>query len=213
MDIITKIGELKTPSTERIKNYFTELKYSESEQFSRCCELVYCGNQIDLNPDIVKTKKDIDASFVSWYQNGILFDDIKQAIKEVVEKYNVTYLWIMVYPPKDRLIFHADNFSNRHSLTFNYDERFFNYEFNLGEDLINNIPGNPGAHLQDFNDNFNSANDTLDEFNEYFINHHENCKITALEAQSIYTFGETIHSFANDTKDKVRFNFIFEIQE
>jgi len=38
-------------------------------------------------------------------------------------------------------------------------------------------------------------------------------KIKNYFTESIYTFGETIHAFANDTKDKVRFNFIFEIQE
>ena len=111
----------------------------------------------------------------------------------------------MAYPPKDKLSFHADNFSNRHSLTFNYDDKFYNYEF------MSEL--NPGLHINGFNENFGLDWTTLDGFNEYFLNHHENCKITSLEPQSVYTFGETIHAFANDTKDKVRFNFIFEIQE
>jgi hypothetical protein len=205
MDVITKIGELKTSSTEKIKNYFTELNYSETEQFSRCCELVYCGHQFDLDPEIVKTAKDIDMSFISSYQSGILLEDVKQVIKELTEKFKITYLWVMAYPPKDKLSFHADNFSNRHSLTFNHDERFYNYEFMCELD--------PGLHIHGFNDNFNLDWKTLDDFNEYYLNHHENCKISSLDPESIYTFGETIHAFANDTKDKVRFNFIFEIQE
>ena len=205
MDIITKIGELKTPSTEKIKNYFTELNYSETEQFSRCCELIYYNEEFGLDPDIVKTAKNINMSFISSYQGGVLLDDVKLAIKELAENFEIKYLWIMAYPPKDKLSFHADNFSNRHSLTFNYDERFYNYEFMCEQ--------NPGLHIQDFNDNFNLDWQTLDGFNEYFINHHENCKITSLDPQSIYTFGETIHAFANDSEDKVRFNFIFEIRE
>jgi hypothetical protein len=213
MDIINKIGEFKTPAIERIKNYFTDLNYSESEQFSRCCELVYCGDKFDLDPDIVKTKKDISMSFISSYQSGVLLNDVTEAIKELAESYNITYLWVMIYPPKDRLSFHADNFSNRHSLTFNYDDRFYNYEFNMESNLINGRPNNPHEHIAIFNENFQSAGESLDNFNEFFVNHHENCKITSLDPTSIYTFGDTIHSFANDTQDKVRFNFIFEIQE
>lgn len=205
MDVITKIGELKTPSTEKIKTYFEELKYSESEQFSRCCELVYCGHQFDLDPEVVKTAKDIDMSFISWYQNGAVFAEVKEAIKELTERFEIKYLWVMAYPPKDKLSFHSDNFVNRHSLTFNHDPKFYNYEF-----LCDN---NPGTYLQGFNDNFNLDWKTLDDFNEYFLGCHENCQINALDPQSIYTFGDTIHAFANDSEDKVRFNFIFEIRE
>lgn len=213
MDIISKIGELKTSSTERLKDYFTNLNYSETEQFSRCCDLVYFNEDFGTDPNITKFTKDIDMNFFSWYQNGILLTDIKQSIKEITEKFEVKYLWVMAYPPKDRLPFHFDGYANRHSLTFNYNEKFYNYEFNLEMTPGDSTPVAPEHSLGEFNDKFNSAGETLDSFNNFFINYHENCKITAMESQSIYTFGNTIHSFANDTDDKVRFNFIFEIRE
>jgi hypothetical protein len=51
--------------------------------------------------------------------------------------------------------------------------------------------------------------DDLDNFNEYFLSL-GNSKIINLEKNSVYTFGNTIHTFVNGS-DKLRCAFVFEI--
>jgi hypothetical protein len=52
--------------------------------------------------------------------------------------------------------------------------------------------------------------DNIDEFNEYFVNE-PNCELSNLVEGSIYSFGETIHSFYNGSTNKVRGAIVFDI--
>lgn len=111
----------------------------------------------------------------------------------------------MIYPPKKFLNFHKDYGLNRHVISFTQNDRFFNYE--VDDDLL--MSHNFEIKL---NEKFQFHIDTIDDFNDYFVNIDKSCKINVLNSNSVYTFGNTLHTFYNGS-DKIRVNFVFEIVE
>jgi hypothetical protein len=103
-----------------------------------------------------------------------------------------------MYPPNDGLKFHTDDYQ-RYVLTFNSNERFFNYEIRHGE-LISMLE-------KKYNRKIGTI--PIDEFNEIFMNETGN-EIKSLDENSIYSFNDSSHNFYNGS-NKVRFILVFDI--
>ena len=99
------------------------------------------------------------------------------------------------------LYFHIDHNKNRHIATINADPRFFSYSTTNG--ILFDKSEKYNAWLDEY---------SIDDFNAKFIEDDELNYIKILDAKSIYTFGETLHTIVN-ASDKMRINFIFEILE
>ena len=154
------------------------------------------GNNILIN---------IDDSRINLLNNKILIDKLKECMDFLNTQFELKFMWLMIYPPKTFLSFHKDYGKNRHVVSFCENERFFNYEV-FNEKFLE---GNTETEL---NNRLKTSIDSIDSFNEYFLNQHEDCKITILEPNSVYTFGNTLHTFFNGS-DTIRVNLVFEIVE
>ena len=133
--------------------------------------------------------------------NGILtkFVDYLKTI------YNIKYLWLMIYSPTSFLNFHWDNNKNRHIISLNYNERFFNYE-------NNNIVGDGQSKCNLYNEKLLEQKDNIDSFNEFFTNDSELSNIHVLDTKSVYVFGDSLHTFVN-ASDKLRSALVFEVMD
>ena len=125
------------------------------------------------------------------------FHDSLNYIKSI---YNIKILWLMIYPPKSRFFFNIDYEQNRHLLSFNENPRFFSYEC----DKI--------GIIDEINEKLKNCNDDVDSFNQYYLNLDSSCKIESLDKNTVYTFGDSVHNFVNDS-NKLRVNFVFELMD
>ena len=57
-----------------------------------------------------------------------------------------------------------------------------------------------------------NCNDDIDSFNQYYLNLDSSCKIESLDKNTVYTFGDSVHNFVNDS-NKLRVNFVFELMD
>ena len=55
-----------------------------------------------------------------------------------------------------------------------------------------------------------NCNDDVDSFNQNYLNLDSSCKIESLDKNTVYTFGDSVHNFVNDS-NKLRVNFVFEL--
>ena len=110
----------------------------------------------------------------------------------------------MVYSPTSFLNFHWDHGKNRHIISLNCNERFFNYENN------NKIRHGAQEKCDFYNKKLLEQKDNIDSFNEFFINDSELSSIHVLETKSVYVFGDSLHTFVN-ASDKLRSALVFEI--
>lgn len=199
MEKIEKILEINHPSFEWVSNFFKSNPTNINIQSN---DFIYHNKNF---PSGINVLIDISESRINLLNNDILIDKLKECVDFISTQYELKYMWLMIYPPKTFLNFHKDHGKNRHVISFIENERFFNYEaydlefFNHEREL-------------ELNKILKENIDNIDTFNEYFKNLHENCKITTLESNSVYTFGNTLHTFFNGS-DKMRVNLVFEIVE
>jgi hypothetical protein len=200
MEKIEKILDIDYESARFIKNFLDEYDYNELDNIGKNCELVSLNEQYKNPEDYLN---DIDKTSFSFFKGGQLLEPLKDVIKKLNETFNIKKLWVMSYPPNDRLNFHIDPNQNRHILTFNNNDRFFSYE---------HFSMSGSEKIIFYNKKLVEFNDDIDSFNKFFIEDDINNKISSLEPLSIYTFGNTIHTFYNGS-NKLRINLVFEIIE
>ncbi len=200
MEKIEKILDIDYESAKSIKNFLDEYVYDESDNIGKKCELVSLNEQYKNPEDYLN---DIDKTSFSFFKGGVLLDPLKDVITKLKETFNIKKLWVMSYPPKERLDFHIDPNQNRHIVTFNNDDSFFSYEHFSNKQSENVIV---------YNDKLIEFKNDIDSFNKFFIEENSNNKISSLEPLSVYTFGNTLHTFYNGS-NKLRINLVFEIVE
>lgn len=194
MSGIQKINEIKNVG-KIITEFFNNYEYDSNVIPNRTFETIACFGENDKNVQFIKTPEECS---LNQFNNPTLIDDLKNVIQHLKELYDIHYIWAVTYPPNDGLRFHADDYQ-RFILTFNSNERFFNYEIdiNIGTSVIE----------KKYNRKLNST--PIDEFNENFVNQTGN-KIISLDELSIYSFGNSIHNFRNGS-NKLRFILVFDI--
>lgn len=197
-DKIEKILEINHPSFEWVKNYFNTTNLNNRFSVSTN-EFIFHNNDYpkDLNKLI-----EIKDSVLNMFNDDELIEKLNECVEFLKTQFDIKFMWLMVYQPKGKLNFHRDHGKNRHVLSFIKNDRFFNYEvkpFIAGELGLENI----------FNNEIKKTTN-IDEFNNFFLNTHSDCKITSLEPNCVYTFGNTLHTFYNGS-DTIRVNLVFEI--
>lgn len=202
MEKIEKILEINHPSFEWVKDFFKNEKIDINHFPVTTNEFIFH------NTDFPKGQNhliELNESRLRIFNNDTLIDKVNECVNFLNEKFNLKFMWLMIYPPKTFLNFHKDHGKNRHVISFCDNDRFFNYEVYNDEFLENDKE----KHL---NEKLISNIDQIDTFNEYYKNLHDCCKITILDSNSVYTFGDTLHTFFNGS-DTIRINLVFEIVE
>jgi hypothetical protein len=200
MDKIKKIMEIKNGNTEFLSDFFNELEF-EKLNYPPHINLKGVSNDCVYVKDNVKNKslRDVNQTSISYIiKNKNIDETIKNVIEDIVNKFNPRIIWLMTYPPKTYIDFHEDFHKNRHLLTLNYNERFFSYELH------------PSVLIRNLNNKLSEFKDDINTFNEYFLEFDKTSKIQNLEPYSVFTFGNTVHSFINDS-NKLRVNLVFEV--
>lgn len=112
----------------------------------------------------------------------------------------------MVYSPTSYLNFHWDHGKNRHIISLNRNDRFFNYENN------HLIRHNAQSKCNLYNEKLIELKDDIDSFNEFFIKDSDLSSIHILDTKSVYVFGNSLHTFVNGS-NKLRLALVFEIMD
>ena len=199
MEKIQKILEINHPSFEWVSNFF---KTNSKETNIQSNDFIYHNKNFSSGNNVLI---DIEESRINLLNDKMLINKLKECVDFLTTQFEIKFMWLMVYPPKTYLSFHKDHGKNRHVVSFCENDRFFNYEaydvrfFNHEKEL-------------ELNKILKENIDNIDSFNEYFKNLHKSCKITKLEPNSVYTFGDTLHTFFNGS-DTIRVNLVFEIVE
>lgn len=201
MEKIKKILEINHPSFNVLKDFFESFDFYSHELPKEITnDFVYYDGVSPKDKEIVI---DIDRTIIGYLNNQFVIDNVVESINYIKSIYNVKMMWLMAYPPKTRLNFHRDYGKNRQVISFNNNERFFSYEA-YSEYVM----------LRDneliINEKIKELEDDIDSFNQYFLQYDESCQISNLESNCVYVFGNTLHSFINDS-DKLRVNLVFEI--
>jgi hypothetical protein len=197
MDIIKKELTINHPSFEKISNFLDSFETDEKSFTTSTNDTLFVDPSYNSgNNHIITIEKSTLFNFNNKELNGY-FEESLNYIKSI---YNIKILWLMIYPPKSHLFFHIDHEQNRHLLSFNENPRFFSYECDKIE-IIDEI-----------NEKLKNCNDDIDSFNQYYLNLDPNCKIESLDKNTVYTFGDSVHNFVNDS-DKLRVNFVFELMD
>lgn len=198
---IEKVDEFNHPNLNYLKEYFDNFENSQSlfpsaliftlykkENFKR-----YDYNQID----------DLYESQLKNKISNKVFDKIYELVDYIKELYDIDILWLRLYNPQAYIEFHIDETSNKHCITLNGNERFFNYESaksNYADNML-------------YTKKINEYSKDIDKFNEFFIEHNpEHNRIVNIESNSVYCFNFSLHSFYNGS-DKLRVNLIFEKED
>jgi hypothetical protein len=145
------------------------------------------------------------------FNNPILVESLNKTVEYIKESYNPSIIWLMTYPPNTRLNFHVDDSQNRHILTFNQNDRFFNYEYVRKQIKLSHFIYENESYIDkeiELNNILKNDNFNLDSFNEDFLKI-ENTQIINLEKNSVYSFGNSLHNFINES-DKLRMILVFE---
>ena len=129
-------------------------------------------------------------------------DDLTNFIDNLKNLFNINILFYLEYAQKGEINFHIDRGLNRYILPLNDDIKFYNYECLL-EQKLHEKGEIYNKMRKDFPENF-------DEFNEFFLNDSELNSIHNLKSGSVYSIGNSLHTFIN-ASNKVRVNLVFEV--
>jgi hypothetical protein len=197
MEIIKKELTITHPSFDKIGEFFDLYKFDEKKFPRPTNEMLYYNQSYDPGHNHFVT---VESSVLFNCENKELNENVKEAVEHIKSLYDIKILWIMTYPPKSYIFFHIDYGQNRHLISFNENPRFFSYECDK----------NKVSDIELLNNNFKRFNKDFDSFNRYFLDLNSSCKIESLDKNCVYTFGDSVHNFINDS-DKLRVNFVFEI--
>lgn len=208
MNEIKKIMEIEHESLDYISNFFDNFDFYNSNK-NICSEgnirndFIYYNKNVPLDGNYYVT---IDKSIINSFEDKNLSSEIHNFVDYLKTLYNLKYLWIMIYSPKSKLDFHWDQGKNRHVISLNHDQRFFNYENN-----VRNGTTNPNK-IDLYNSKLRLLKNNIDEFNEFFIEDSNLSTIHVLDTKSVYVFGNSLHTFVNDS-NKIRAALVFEIMD
>jgi hypothetical protein len=162
-------------------------------------------------PDGINILRSLDETEMCKFGNSELLDNLVRTIEVIKRDFNPSIIWLMTYPPNTRLNFHVDDSQDRHLVTFNQNDRFFNYEYIRKQiRLIHFVYENESYSdkEQELNNVLKDNNFNVDMFNQDFIKI-GNTQIINLDKNSIYSFGNSLHNFINGS-NKLRMVLVFE---
>ena len=201
MEKIEKILEINHSSFNILKDFFESFDfYSHELPKGIGNDFVYYD---EVSPKGNEVLRDIERTSIGLLNNQIVNDSLKESIEYLKSIYKIKMMWLMTYPPKTFLNFHKDHGKNRHVVSFNHNERFFSYECYPDVMKIRNTENIINQQLAEQKDN-------IDNFNGYFLQYDESCRISNLDTNCVYVFGNTIHNFINDS-NQIRVNLVFEV--
>ncbi|MFM7018627.1 hypothetical protein [Flavobacterium sp.] len=194
---IKKIESLNLKFINSLENFLDKsIIENDLYHFSNCDKLYNREDYVDdSHPTIPLNKCEL-----SKFENSQILLDMENIIEFLKLQYDAKIIWMNVFYPHSTLPFHMDFTKNRHILSLNSDERFFNYE------CFETKSQNNHSTILELNDKLKI--DNLDNFNKEFLLR-QNTRIINLESKSVYSFGDTIHTFVNGS-DKIRAAFVFE---
>ncbi len=205
---IKKITEIEHQSLDYISNFLDNFDYYNSN--IDICSIGNIRNDLIYYNENASLRKNyycpIHKSIITQFKNEKLTEELTKFVDHLKKLYDIKYLWLMVYSPTSCLDFHWDHGKNRHVISLNRNERFFNYENNQ---MIKN-GGQSKCKL--YNEKLLEKKDDIDSFNKFFINDSELSSIHILDIKSVYVFGNSLHTFVNGS-DKLRLALVFEIMD
>jgi hypothetical protein len=206
MSEIKKIMEIEHESLDYISNFFDGFDFYESNK--DICRVGKIRNDLIYHDPFASMRtyyyQSIDTSIITQFGDKKLVSELETFVNHLKTIYDLKYLWLMVYAPESKLNFHWDHGKNRHVISLNHNERFFNYE--------NSIKLRHGAqNLCDlYNKKLEEQKGDIDSFNKFFLNDSDLSKIHILDTKSVYVFGNSLHTFVNGS-NKIRSALVFEI--
>ncbi len=200
--------EIEHKSLDYISNFLDVFDYYDTEK-NICSvgkirnDLIYYNENASLRNNYYCP---IEKSIIVNFKDKKLTEELNTFVDYLKTIYNIKYLWLMVYSPTSYLNFHWDHGKNRHIISLNHNERFFNYE--------NSIHLSHGVqNLCDlYNEKLEEKKDDIDSFNEFFLNESDMSTIHILDTKSVYVFGNSLHTFVNGS-NKIRSALVFEIMD
>lgn len=204
MNEIKKIMEIEHKSLDYISNFFDNFDFYDSNK-NVCSvgnirnDLIYCNPLSSIRTYYYEP---INTSIITQFGDKKLVDELEIFVNHLKTIYDLKYLWLMIYAPQSKLDFHFDHGKNRHVISLNHNERFFNYENNvkLGTQNLCDL----------YNKKLEEQKDDIDSFNEFFLNDSDLSTIHILDTKSVYVFGDSLHTFYNGA-NKIRSALVFEI--
>jgi hypothetical protein len=162
-------------------------------------------------PDGINILRSLDETEMYKFGNSELLDNLVRTIEVIKRDFNPSIIWLMTYPPNTRLNFHVDDSQDRHLVTFNQNDRFFNYEYIRKQIRLSHFVYENESYSdkeQELNNVLKDNNFNVDMFNQDFIKI-GNTQIINLDKNSIYSFGNSLHNFINGS-NKLRMVLVFE---
>jgi hypothetical protein len=200
--------DIEHESLDYISNFFDNFDYYNSN--IDICKIGEIRNDLIYYDENVSLRtyyhRPIDKSIIVHFKDKKLTEELTKFVDYLKTIYNIKYLWLMIYSPTSFLNFHWDHGKNRHIISLNRNERFFNYENN------NLIRNNGQTKCNLYNEKLLEQKDNIDSFNEFFINDSELSSIHVLDTKSVYVFGNSLHTFVN-ASDKLRLALVFELMD
>ena len=208
MNEIKKIMEIEHDSLDYISDFFDNFDFYNSNK-DVCTVGKIRNDLIYYNPlASIRTYyyQPINTSIITQFGDKKLVGELETFVDYLKTIYDLKYLWLMVYTPESKLNFHWDHGKNRHVISLNRNERFFNYE--------NNIQLRHGSQnlCDSYNKKLEEQKGDIDSFNEFFLNDSDLSAIHILDTKSVYVFGNSLHTFVNDS-NKIRSALVFEIMD
>lgn len=193
------ILKIENENFEKISNFFKSKENSifDREVLKITNLLIYQDENILENRHHLKNIKNLPILFDD--ENALIFQNCIDHLKKL---FKIKKIWFMVYGPKTHLSFHIDVELNRHVVSFNDHENFYNY--NCDKSIQKD-------EFDEYTKKLESCVENPDEFNHYFLNQHFKNTIRVFKKNHVYQFNDLAHTFFNASKDKNRFNLVFEV--
>lgn len=205
---IKKVKSLNQECVSKITNFLESYNWDSTIFKEANNDAIYINENRKSDGNILRS---LEKSEIFKFGNPELLDNLNDVVNLIKNEFNPSIIWLMTYPPNTRLNFHVDDSQNRHIVTFNENNRFFNYEYirkqiRLSHFVYENESYNDMENK--FNDRLKNENFNLDTFNKDFLEI-GNTQIISLEKNSVYSFGNSLHNFINGS-DKLRMILVFE---
>ena len=197
MEGLKKIMDIKDVYLTKLINYYNSEDFKIKDFKNNSNFIIYKNGRIDNSKyhNATNPKNLVEISHT-------IKDDFLKFVSNLNEIFDIDILFYLIYVPKGEINFHVDYGSNRHILPLNDDNKFYNYECLLDQNL--HEKGEIYDKMRkDFPEN-------LDEFNEFFLNDCELNSIHNLKSGSVYTIGNSLHTFINGS-NKNRVALVFEV--
>lgn len=137
------------------------------------------------------------------YLNIKIINEIDNFVEIIKMDFQPKKIWVSFYTPKTGLDFHYDNIG-RHIVNLNIDDHFYYLELTPVHDK-NDTNGSQIEKMSQL------LHNDMETFLSQFKKNKDN-KILTLEEGSVYMYDEVVsHTFYNNSENKVRVSFIFDV--